>query len=400
MGELKKLLPQYESSMKPEISAELKSAMALAAGAVATAGPAAIVTNAQLAATAAKALEKAGAAKEAVKDIPMAITAMQELWNRAYECQASQLKVSAAVKGVLAACDGANAMSESTEANMKALGDLSISVKDKFDQVKTSSDVDVIRKAGPFIESKGKKIIEDTKREIKIQQNEAKRNENKKKRDEEEERIRIEAEAAKKALIEKEVSSIAKKFDDIVEQGSIRQLDWKTATRLLKAESDSFKTAEGGLAAKLQLDKVNCMKKMQDLFVSKLSGYAFRSSKLKGAKVVDVDEKDIHLQRADKKPLRIPWPKFYSEYPGNLNEIINHFIVGARKNANASLSLKDWSEVMSGAALTMRLVCSGVNHAAERAESLAKEVVKQYSDYANKMKEMFPDIEFPESTDE
>ena len=49
---------------------------------------------------------------------------------------------------------------------------------------------------------------------------------------------------------------------------------------------------------------------------------------------------------------------------------------------------------MSGAALTMRLVCPEVNGAAEKAEELAKTVAKEGDFYAKKMKELFPDIDF------
>ena len=54
---------------------------------------------------------------------------------------------------------------------------------------------------------------------------------------------------------------------------------------------------------------------------------------------------------------------------------------------------------MTGAALTMKLVCSEVNGAVERSEALAKEVVKQFPEYAKTAQEMFPDVTF-EKADE
>ena len=132
------------------------------------------------------------------------------------------------------------------------------------------------------------------------------------------------------------------------------------------------------------------MKRVQDIFIEKLKGYTFRG-KLKGAVVTKIDAKEIVLTK-DKKNLKISWQKFYKDYPGNFNEIINQFIVKGRQTAG--LRPIDWKDAMTGAALTMRLVCSDVQGATDKADMLAKEVVKQFPDYAGMMKKVFPDINF------
>ena len=55
---------------------------------------------------------------------------------------------------------------------------------------------------------------------------------------------------------------------------------------------------------------------------------------------------------------------------------------------------------MTGAALTMQLVCAEVNGAMERSETLVKEVVKNFPDYQKTVQEIFPDIKFDETTEE
>ena len=150
----------------------------------------------------------------------------------------------------------------------------------------------------------------------------------------------------------------------------------------------------------LQLKKVEQMKMIQDLFINKLKGYTFKG-KLKGMTVVNVNEKEIQLHRNDKKmkkPVKIAWQKFYRDFPGNFNEILNHFVVAGRKNAN--LNLRDWADAMSGAALTMRLVCAEVEGAIAKSEQLVKDVAKQFPEYQKTLKDIFPDITIEESTEE
>ena len=78
---------------------------------------------------------------------------------------------------------------------------------------------------------------------------------------------------------------------------------------------------------------------------------------------------------------------------------MNIYIVNARNSsAKHRLSLRDWADAMTGAALTMKLVCAEVNGAMERSEVLAKSVVKEFPDYAKTVQEMFPDIKFEESS--
>ena len=203
--------------------------------------------------------------------------------------------------------------------------------------------------------------------------------------------------AARQAKIDEEMQAVTDKFETIVAQGSLRQLDWKNALRQLETLKADLKTPEGQHAADIQIRKVNDMKDMQEIFIRNLRGYVFKG-KLKGAKVASVNEREMNLDRGKSKA-RIPWHKFYKDYPGNLNELINHFIIRGRDNARPKLNLKDWADAMTGAALTMQIVCAEVNGAVEKGEQLAKKAVEEFPEYAKTAKEIFPEIEFGETAE-
>ena len=118
---------------------------------------------------------------------------------------------------------------------------------------------------------------------------------------------------------------------------------------------------------------------------------------IKGMKVSKVNDREMELVRVDgKRKAKITWQKFYANFPGNLNECINTFVVNGRQNAKPRLNLRDWADAMTGASLTMQLVCAEVNGAIERSEKLAQEAVKQFPEYVKVARELFPDMKFEE----
>ena len=223
----------------------------------------------------------------------------------------------------------------------------------------------------------------------------------KREREEREARGREELEVERKSKVEAEIKLAKDKFNMITAQGYLRQLDWRSALQQLKTLKGELSTSEGHLAADLEIRKVNDMKKVHDIFVKNLNGHVFRG-KLKGSKVTDVNEREILLVKADgKSNLKISWQEFYKYYPGNLNELMHTFIVNARAStAKYRLSPSEWADAMTGAALTMKIICAEINGAIERSEMLAKQVVMQFPEGAKTLQEIFPDIEFEKAADE
>ena len=336
-------------------------------------------------------------------DFDQAVIAMNDLWERAYGCQACAIRIRVAADAVVKTCEEADSIKDLTQANMEKLADLSRVVVEKFEQLKVSKDVEFVRKAITFIKNKGSKTIEQTEKQIRIQKLKAEREAAAAAAAEAEKERLARLEEERKAKVEKETAEAKAKFDAIATQGCFRQLDWKSALRMLNAMKSEFTTPEGQIAADLEIRKVNDMKMVQDIFLKNAKGFVFKNGKLKSCQVEDINEKELVLyKKGTQGKIRIPWQKFYNENHGNLNELINTFIVNSRMpGAKFRISsLLEWSNAMTGAALTMRLVWSEVNGATERADKIVKTVVSQFPDYEKTAKEIFPDMTFDETKEE
>ena len=391
-----KQIPDVADLLKPPQSKELIDAINLTNKVIEAKGDAVSATSATNAPVASAQAQPAE--QETDKKIPAVVKDIHELWERAYSCQASEIKVGILAQNVLKECDKAAAISGNSENDMRTLGQISIEVKDLYDRLCASKDVENVRKGIAYIKSRGKKTIEQTAKRLAKEKFEAKRAADAAAKEAAEKERLKKQEEEQKLLIEKEIQEIKDKFAVINEQGSFRQLDWKSAERQLKAVKETFKTAEGSIAADLELRKVYAMKSVQDILIAKLKGHVFKG-KMKGFTVTAVSEKEIQIKRPGiERVLKLSWQNFYRKYPGNLNEVLNLYIVNGRKNSN--LNLKNWANAMVGSALTMQLICFEVNGAIERAEQLVKEVVMQFPDYSNVAKEIFPNIKFENSTEE
>ena len=334
--------------------------------------------------------------RKVVTDIPegsaMAAT-LKELWDRANNCKTGIVSVTSGVQEIVEKAKGAGAITGRTKDDAQKLTDVANEIVEKFTQIKTSKDVESIRKARKFIDDKGKKTLDEAIRQMKLEKLKAERQAAAEAAAEaEKERLRQLADA-KKARIEEETAAIKAKFEAVSAQGCFRQLDWKSAFRQLETMKSEFKTAEGQLAADVEIHKVRSMKAVQDVFLAGLKGHVFRNKPLKGARVVSTTEVEITYVKPDKAIVKMRWPKFYKECPNNLNEIINAYIVNARlPTAEHKLNLREWADAMMGSALTMRLICSDVVGANERAQELVKEIVKQFPEYQKTVQEIFPDV--------
>ena len=428
--ELKKILPEEVGLLlKPGPSKELLDAIAATNETPAAAAPAAAsaaATNAPAAASAAtnappaKADAKSpatnaapakaeGDAKEEKKaePTPQVVITMNELWERAYGCQASAVRIRHAVRKIATKGAEVDALkAQGTHEAMDQLGKLSRIVAEMFEEVRASKDVENVKKGITYIKTKGESTVKQTMKRLRIEKLEAER------------KARAEAAAAaekdrqeklaaeKKAKIEEESKAAADKFEMITAQGCLRQLDWKTAIRQLETLKDEMTTAEGQLAVDLQIRKVNDMKKVQDLLIAQMPGkgsnkpFVFHRSPLRGQRVARVNDKEIELERPGAKPSvknksKITWQRFYKDNNANFFELVNHYIYNGRKTCG--LSMNDVADALTGAALTFQLVFAEDDNTPARVKTLALQAVKEFPDYVKTAKEIFPDVEFPEA---
>lgn len=333
--------------------------------------------------------------KKMSENAPQPVKDMRDLWDRAYQCKKAADKLSLEVKEISAMSDSAQAISGDTEEDLKQLGELSREANERFEAIKGSKETQLITKELGFINQRGPRLLKSSAETMRVEAlkaaREAKKEAEKKAKAEKE----AAAEAAKKAEIETEIASIKDKFQALADDGRIfKQLDWKSALRQMETIKAEFKHPESEQAADLEIGKVNVMKSVQDIFIANLKGYKFAKSKLKNHTIVTIDEKDIVLTKPDGGQMKLTWPKFYQGYHGNLNEIIIQYIEKGRQNCNPKLNLKQWSDGMMGAAMTLRLICNDDPAAASRGDSMAKEVGKKFPDLIGKLKAYFPDLEF------
>ena len=329
------------------------------------------------------------------------VIAMNELWDRAYSCQACAIRIRQAVREIQQKGEEGLELKVETRESMEKLADLSRTLVDMFEKVKASKDVETVRKGISFIKSKGGKTVDQTVKRLRREKLEAERKA-KAEAEAAAEKARLEKQAEeRKAKVAAETAAAKEKFSAIVAQGCLRQLDWKSALRQLENAKAEMTTPEGQLAYDLEIRKVNDMKAVHDIFLKNIKGHAFKG-KLAKCKVADLNENELVILKSDgKSKQKILWRTFYKDYPGNLNELINGYIFNARStSAKVKLTLREWSDAMTGAALTMQLVCGEVNGALERAETIVKEVVKQFPDYQKTAHEIFPDITFEAAAEE
>ena len=406
----KLLLPEHAAMLKPAPTKELLDAIASTNDAPAVAevppSPAPAVTNAAPAAVASTNVPSAApetAAKPEEKKVeqpPEAVVAMNELWDRAYACQACAIRIRKSVTELVKKAADADAYRQPSRENVEKLGEISRSLVDQLEQIKVSKDVETVRKGITYIKSKGEKTVEQTVKRVRIEKLEADRKAKAEAAAEAEKARQEKLAEERKALVDDETKAAQEKFDTISSQGCFRQQDWKTALRLLDALKSECKTAEGQLAVDLQVRKVNSMAKLYDIFIKNMPehrgtpAYVFKKGKLKGAKVTSVNDKEMHLI-GGKKKMKLTWQRFHREFYPNLLELMNHFVFNGRRNA--SLSQRDVAEALTGGALVLQLVCGEEGTAMERAETLAKAAVKEFPDYLKTAQAIFPDIKFEEA---
>ena len=389
--------PEHEAYLKAKEAWEKEMKEKMAAAAANAAAPAAQQEPAAPAATSAESVTSAADAKfnEALQS---AIRNMNELWGRAYSCQAAAIRLHHNIDLLVEKIDSTKIEGDD-EAAMQRAAEFSQAAKDEFDQIKASDDVSKVQKAVGYIRSKGSQTVKQTTDRLLIIKKELERAEEaeRKKKEEEERLARLEKE--KQETIAADNEKIKEKFESLVTAGVFRQLDWKGATRQLTMVKDEFKFSESQVYADIFIQKVKMMATVQEVFIANCKDYKFGKAKLARYKIANISEKEISLIKPDgKTPMKMTWVKFYQQYHGNLNELIVKFIEKGKNVCKLAdgkrLSLQPWADAMMGAALTMQIICGDDPTVTTRAEQIAKNAVKELPEYLNRAKAIFPDMQF------
>ncbi len=330
-------------------------------------------------------------------------TTMKDLYDRSNSCKTCIVEIVTKLTTIHEKADSELKLVSSkqgrNEENAKAMADRVNGLSEELSALKQCEAAKTIRKNAKYIQDKGAKTIDTAVKQVKLAQLKIEREAEAVKRAAEEKARIAKQEEEKQARIAEETNDARAKFNALAQNGAFRQLDWKRAINQLESLKQEFKTEAGKLAVDLEIRKVNNMKKVQDIIISNLKAYTFKKVPFKGCKVLSVNDTEIVLQMPDGRKSNLSWMNFYRKEnenkAGNINILMNDLIVNARQVTSMhKLNLRDWSDAMTGAVLTMKLVFPDVPGAAEYADELAKRIVKEYPEFLKTAKGMFPEINF------
>ena len=161
-------------------------------------------------------------------------------------------------------------------------------------------------------------------------------------------------------------------------------------------------TREGYQAVRDQLHKIRCMQMLQNHFIKHGRGFTFTMGKYpRGTKIAGTDAETLTLQRPTPKarslkdrpvapkPEKYAWKKFYFEQPGMLNNLIIGLV---QDRSKSHVGLKEWSNLMFGAALTMSTLFPDEPTVPARVEELVNKAVEEFDSCQKLAERLFPKV--------
>lgn len=185
-------------------------------------------------------------------------------------------------------------------------------------------------------------------------------------------------------LVASEENTAVAEFMTLSRTKVFSSLRWDIAETKLTSLKESMKTAAGVAKVDDMLYRVHAMKQVQDIFIQEAPGGKFKTAKLKGYGIVEADSNQLKLQNG-RAFIYVPWAEFYNGRRGNLNELINRFVVDGQKNKRHALQPDEWADAMCGAALTLKYICGDSSSAIERSEQLISQVAAKYPEKVEKL---------------
>ncbi|MBQ6136709.1 MAG: hypothetical protein IJI73_05005, partial [Kiritimatiellae bacterium] len=367
--------------------AEVKAKVAAASQQVSSAAPAAA------AAAAAAGAPSQGKSSE----VPGIVKDVNGLWDKAYSCQAGAIRIRKAVTELLGDIEEADKIVGDDRQTMDKFIDVANQIKDRFEVIKSSKDVETVQKARGFINDRGKKYVEQTVRRLREEAAQAEREAAAARAAAAEKQRQEELKRQHAEKIAREVEAAKAGFQKVIDNRNLHLLDWDGAKRMLR--NIELDTSEGQLQLDLEMNKVEAMEFVHKVMVRNAKGFTFTRGKLRNHTVVECDDKEVTvLKKGATKKQKIDWVKFYRniEMHTNLNELMNKFVRLGKENGNPKLNLKEWANGMMGIGLTMRIICADDPTAANYGEQTVKDALKLFPHFLKQAKEYFPDLDFSE----
>ena len=336
-------------------------------------------------------------------DYPPQLKAFQQLWTDLWTIRAAEIRVNACLMLIeFKAARGASLEVKSVE-DAEKLAKLTADLVEEFEAMKSQKVIEQALKKSGAIKQKAPTLVSTTKQQIDRARARAAKLAAEKAAAEAAEAAKKKAEAEYKARADEEIAKAQEKYDTLA-QKELKRLDWTFAMRQMGDMTNGYEklTREGKQAVLDQIHKIRCMQMLQEHFVKRGKGFEFTMGKYpRGTKIANADAETLTLQRPPPrarsikdrpvapKPEKTTWKKFYFEQPGMLNNLIIELVQDRTK---ARVGLKEWSNLMFGAALTMSTLFPDEPTVQPRVEELVNKAVEDFDSCQKLAERLFPKV--------
>lgn len=353
--------------------------------------------------------------------LPQSVRELHQLWQRAYSSRIAALHARSDARKIIRECDRpfmnhrANANSlevfvrfkkhgEVKEWSLPQLNEQAEKVAQMLTDFRTRYDAQRLRRDLGFVRNKGALLVKSCVDEVKSRVDNEKLLALKAAEERAEQARSLEIDERRLRQEQTEVAGVIEEISRLDRQGFYRILDWSTITRRMQTKLADCRTEKGRYTAERELARIAKIRFAQDLLSRHIENYVFRQGLSNSAKntrlnvmlygtgskkqkqlsladcrVTDVDDEAFTVMKPDgKSMLKVSWRKFYSTCWINFNEVVGYFIEHGREKPELSISPREWSDAMTGAALMMKLVCADISGSDKRGDELARAVIAEF----------------------
>ena len=341
-----------------------------------------------------------------------------KLWEDACQYRAADIRFHGRMRKLLEMAKAADALTDQNNETTENLAKLANDLVEEYNRIKGEKWLMDARLKVRGIDARARTYREDAVKKINLAVERRARAEAEKRAAEEKAAAEAAAAEKLKEQVAEEQAKAQEAFDELARD--LKRIDWERCTRQLTRLHDGMKTKEGRDAAEAQLKKIAFMEGMQKHFAKSAKGFRFKGKRGNLLAVVsDVNEKALTFQKMkyekgkyvpDTKATRVSWEDFYAlkdqekrygdfkgQFLGYMNQFINELVIKGRENAK--LSVRERSEYMLGAALTLQYLYGEEKGVDKFIPVLVKKAVGDFGPCRKWAAKWFPDVELPEAED-
>ena len=336
-------------------------------------------------------------------DYPPQLKAFQQLWTDLWTIRAAEIRVNACLMLIVFKAERGELLKVDSVESAEKLAKLTADLVEEFESMKAQKDIEKALKKAGAIKQKAPTLVATTKQQIERARARAAKLAAEKAAAEAAEAAKKKAAEEYQSRAEAEIARAQEKYEALA-QKELKRLDWEFSLRQIGDMTNGFEklTREGLQAVQDQLHKIRCMQKLQEHFIKHGRGFTFTMGKYpRGTKIAGTDATTLTLQRptpkarslkdrpVTPKPEKYAWRKFYFEQPGMLNNLIIGLVQDRTK---AHVGLKEWSDLMFGAALTMSTLFPDEPTVPARVEELVNKAVEDFDNCQKLAERLFPSV--------